>query len=45
MPEDKRLAYVLKSANPKAHYYAGLTSDGPSRLADHNAGRCPHTAR
>ena len=45
MPEDKRLVYVLKSANPKAHYYMGLTSDVPARLADHNAGRCPHTAR
>ena len=45
MPEDKRLVYVLKSANPKAHYYIGLTSDVPARLADHNAGRCPHTAR
>ena len=27
MPEDKRLVYVLKSANPKAHYYIGLTAD------------------
>ena len=45
MPEDKRFVYVLKSANPKDHYYIGLTSDVRARLADHNAGRCPHTAR
>ncbi len=45
MPEDKRLVYVLKSANPKDHYYIGLTSDARARLAAHNAGRCPHTAR
>ena len=37
MPEDKRLVYVLKSANPKDHYYIGLTSDVRARLADHNA--------
>ena len=42
MPEDKRLVYVLKSATPKARYYIGLTSDVPTRLANHNAGRCPH---
>ena len=40
MPEDKRLVYVLKSANPKTHYYIGLTSNVLARLADHNAGRC-----
>ena len=45
MPEDKRLVYVLKSATPNARYYVGLTSDLPARLADHDAGRCPHTAR
>ena len=45
MPEDKRLVYVLKSAAPKARYYIGVTSDAAARLADHNGGRCPHTAR
>ena len=44
MPEDKRIVYVLKSADPKPHFYIGLTSDVHARLADHNAGRCPHTA-
>jgi predicted GIY-YIG superfamily endonuclease len=45
MPEEKRLVYVLKSVNPKPHYYVGLTHDVPARLAHHNSGRCPHTAR
>ena len=45
MPEDKKFVYVLKNANPKPHFYVGCTSDVPARLADHNAGRCPHTAR
>lgn len=44
MPEDKRIVYVLTSADPKAHYYIGLTSNVRSRLADHNAARSPHTA-
>jgi predicted GIY-YIG superfamily endonuclease len=45
MPADKRFVYVLKSATSGVQYYIGLTSDVPARLADHNAGRCPHTAR
>jgi putative endonuclease len=45
MPADQRRVYVLKSAISKAHYYIGLTSDVHARLAAHNAGRCPHTAR
>ena len=44
MPE-ARFVYVLKSADPKSHFYTGLTTDVRARLADHNAGRCPHTAR
>jgi hypothetical protein len=27
MPEDKRFVYVLKSADPKPHFYVGRTSD------------------
>ena len=42
---DKRFVYVLKSADPKPHFYIGLTHDVRARLADHNAGRCLHTAR
>ena len=45
MPQDRRFVYVLKSSNPRVHHYVGLTHDVPARLADHNAGRCPHTAR
>ena len=30
MPKYKRLVYVLKSVNPKVHYYIGLTSDVPA---------------
>ena len=45
MPEDRRFVYVLKSADSKPHFYIGLTSDVLARLDDHNAGRCPHTAR
>jgi len=45
MPAVKRLVYVLKSATLQARYYIGLTHDVPARLADHNAGHCPHTAR
>ena len=36
--------YVLKSAGVVPDYYVGLTGDVTARLADHNAGRCPHTA-
>jgi len=45
MPEDKRFVYVLKNAAAKPRFYVGCTSDVAARLADHNAGRCPHTAR
>ena len=45
MPEDKRFVYVLKNGDPKPHFYVGHTSEVRARLADHNAGRCPHTAR
>jgi len=45
MPETKRFVYVLKNAEPAPRFYVGLTSDVHARLGDHNAGRCPHTAR
>ena len=44
MCRDKRFVYVLKNTETDPHFYVGLTSDVKSRLADHNAGRCPHTA-
>ena len=45
MPEDKRFVYVLKGSGCEPHFYVGRTSEVLARLADHNAGRCPHTAR
>jgi putative endonuclease len=45
MAEQKRFVYVVRSAVPIARFYVGLTADVPGRLDDHNAGRCPHTAK
>jgi predicted GIY-YIG superfamily endonuclease len=45
MPQPKCLVYVLKSAHQPLHFYVGVTAAVRERLADHNAGRCPHTAR
>lgn len=39
--------YVLETeteAEPR-HFYVGSTGDLKARMADHNAGRSPHTAR
>jgi predicted GIY-YIG superfamily endonuclease len=44
MAGDKRFVYVLRNADQHPKFYVGLTSDVGERLADHNAGRCPHTA-
>ena len=43
MAADRRFVYVLKNAEAVPHFYVGLTSDVTARVADHNAGRCPHT--
>jgi len=40
----KRFVYVLKNAECPPRFYTGLTSDVARRLAEHNAGRCSHTA-
>ena len=45
VPEDKRFVYVLKGTGSEPHFYVGRTSEVRARLAAHNAGRCPHTAR
>ena len=45
MVADKHVVYVLRNADPSPRFYVGLTSDASRRLDDHNAGRCPHTAR
>lgn len=45
MSLEKRVVYVLRNTEQPARYYVGLTADVRTRLCDHNAGRCPHTAR
>ena len=44
MESSKRFVYILKSVSNPARYYTGVTSNIPSRLADHNEGRCRHTS-
>ena len=44
MAGDKRFVYVLKNSDQNPKFYVGLTSNVGGRLADHNTGRCPHTA-
>jgi putative endonuclease len=41
----KRFVYVLKNQDAQPRYYTGLTSNVAARLAGHNAGHSPHTAR
>ena len=45
MAAAKRVVYILESRAVPARYYTGVTADIDARLAAHNAGRCPHTAR
>ena len=45
MTQDKRHVYVLKNSEAAPRYYVGVTADVHGRLADHNAGRCPYTAK
>ena len=35
--------YLIRSREHPDQHYTGLTSDLEKRLADHNAGRSPHT--
>ena len=44
MAGDKRFVYVLRDADRNTSFYVGLSSDVGARLADHNMGRCLHTA-
>jgi len=37
--------YILQSASNESQLYRGHTADLKQRLADHNAGKCPHTAK
>jgi putative endonuclease len=41
----RRCVYILRSVTRPDRYYIGLTSDIASRLASHNAGESPSTAR
>ena len=41
----KRFVYLLHSVSAQSRPYIGLTHDVRSPLANHNAGRCPHTTR
>ena len=45
MSGNKHFVYVLKNSDSRPRFYVGLTADVLARLDDHNAGRCPHTAR
>jgi len=38
-------AYILQSISHPSESYRGYTADLKQRLADHNAGRCPHTSK
>ncbi|MBI2813181.1 MAG: GIY-YIG nuclease family protein [Opitutae bacterium] len=37
--------YVLETIAEPKHYYVGSTEELVVRLADHNAGRSPHTSK
>jgi predicted GIY-YIG superfamily endonuclease len=45
MSASKNFVYVLKNADEDPHFYVGVTHDVADRLATHNAGGCPHTAK
>jgi predicted GIY-YIG superfamily endonuclease len=37
--------YIIRSINAPEQEYTGATEDPKRRLADHNSGRSPHTAK
>jgi predicted GIY-YIG superfamily endonuclease len=37
--------YILESAANSGQFYRGHTDDLKRRLAEHNAGKCPHTSK
>lgn len=41
----KRTVYIIQSQVAAARFYVGLTANLSTRLAAHNAGESPHTAR
>jgi len=40
-----RYVYVLQSLSHPNQVYTGITADLKQRLAEHNAGRVPHTSK
>src|ERR1041384_6925081 len=42
---DMFYAYILQSVSSQDQLYRGHSSDLKQRLADHNSGHCPHTAK
>ena len=40
-----KYVYLLQSLNHQRQRYIGLTTDIEARLADHNAGKSPHTSK
>jgi len=41
----KHHVYILQSISDPTQFYTGLCSDVAARLAAHNAGQSPHTAK
>ena len=37
--------YLIRSLRRPHHLYVGISSDVDARVADHNAGRSPHTRK
>ena len=42
---DRRFVYILQSLSDPQRLHVGLTDDVKARLAAHNSGERPHTAR
>jgi putative endonuclease len=40
-----RYVYILQSEGNQERFYTGCTDDLKQRLADHNAGKVPHTSK
>ena len=38
-------AYILESIKAPGEFYRGHTEDLKRRVAEHNAGKCPHTSK
>jgi putative endonuclease len=41
----QHFVYIVRSRSDPSRFYTGLTSHVAERIADHDSGRCPHTAR